>query len=213
MIGKFRPRGRPSRAVLALGLAIGVLPVQGIGGEDQFAGPERIGAVSDLGRITQDVTVDVSVSKVEFVPLEPIALDVRARNLTDHVIFGPVAGFSPLGDYRTFRIKVFDRDGRLLPKTRYQEIDVTTRGFPLGASLGGALHLLPGHDVRRQLCANLVYDMTSPGEYTILVEFPTNSTVTIDGKAVPVVARSKSLDVLVVAEPPRLPTVDKSDAP
>ncbi len=53
--------------------------------------------------------------------------------------------------------------------------------------------------------ANLAYDMTSPGEYSILVEFPTGEKRMVDGVEVPAVAQSAVVKVKVLAEGIRAP--------
>lgn len=176
-------------------------------GADSLADPDRLDTASDPRRITQDVILTATVDKKEFETLEPITLTVRAKCVGGSVRL-PAAGYPPAAEYRTFHIRVFDASGQLLPKTRYHTFDVRYRGFPVGLSNGSAgIDFNPGKEYVGAPVANLVYDMTSPGKYTILVEFPMYRDRMVDGQAVPLVAQAEPIQVEVLAEPLRLPGV------
>ena len=82
-------------------------------------------------------------------------------------------GMSPA----SYQLKVFDAKGLLVRRTRYGESDVKYRGLRVGGGVSGST-LNPGEQRSGDLIANLIFDMTSPGEYTVLVElrcYPTEA--------------------------------------
>lgn len=203
MSERWTHRARAFLAALALALAALAAPTARA--EDSLAKPERIETARDARRLTEDVRVELSVSKYKFDPLEPVELYAEAENVSKHHVPRPSIGYPPHVNYRNFLIKVFDSNGNLMPTTRYFEYDVKylQRGFPVGRSGLGA-DFSPGDVIWHELLANLAYDMTSPGTYTILVEFPTGRTQTIDGEDVPIVAQSHPVQIEVIDPPPRV---------
>jgi hypothetical protein len=171
-------------------------------GDDKPPRPERIEAARDPRRISRVVKVAVRVVKptAEFTPLEPIRLEVMARNVSDHEFFSlAMTGSFPYDHYRRFPIKVFDSKGLLVPRTRYGDFDIKWRGTPIGSGGGGTGSMFnSGMEDRGELIANLVFDMTSPGEYTILVEFRGGGYTRIDGVEAPIVAQSEPVKVKVL---------------
>ena len=202
MLGRWTHRARTPLAALA---TLAALAAPTVRAEDSLADPERIETARDPRRLTSNVRVTASVAKRRFDQLEPIRLAVHAENVSIADEGLPMSALPPEGHYRAFPIRVFDAQGRLLPRTRYQEIDVPSRGMPIGVSNGSAgLYFGPGYERRGEVVANLVYDMSSPGVYTIHVEFRVLGAATIDGQRVPIVAQSEPIEVEVVAEPIRL---------
>ena len=203
MSGRWTFRGHAPLAALAFALTALAAPTARA--EDSLAAPERIETARDERRLTPNVRVTASVAENRFDPLEPIRLEVRAANVSNHYEGLPVTGALPEAYYQMFWLRVFDAEGRLLPETRYYE-DVPRRRMPIGMSNGSAgLVFDPGQEVSGEVVANLAYDMTRPGTYTILVEYRVGRTKTIDGQKVPIVAQSEPIEVEVVAEPARLP--------
>ena len=198
-----------TRAVLAL--IVMALSHSDARCEDFLRKPQRIEDAQDARYVTSDVTVSIVTSKDQFQPLEPITLIVTARNTTEGHGWIPPAGYFPEGLYRVFHVLVYDRKGNLLPRTRYGDLDVRYRGLEIGSSMGGmGCDFAPGSQIRGELVANLVYDMTSPGLYTVLVEVPTASYTEVDGFKRRIYAQSKPIKVLVVADPPRIPDLSDS---
>jgi len=203
------------RGILLLALGILVLPAWGGGENDRHDEPMRLATAQDARRITDDVKVTATVSEAAFRPLEPIRLDVEAENVSTRSLVLHNHGYLPKAPYRRFRILVFDDQGKRLPRTRYYTIDVPQRVVPLNLSRFGSWSFDPGEFIKGKLVANLVYDMTSPGDYAIIVEFPTDQTREIEGEEVSVVAQSEAIPVRVVADPPRLwlQSDERSDEP
>ena len=203
MSGRWTFRGHAPLAALALTLAAPAAPTARA--EDSLADPQRIETARDERRLTPNVRVTAYAAKDRFDPLKPIRLRAHAVNVSIHYEKLPVTGALPEAYYQTFWLRVFDAEGRLLPKTRYYE-DVPRRRMPIGMSNGSAgLVFAPGQEVSGKVVANLAYDMTLPGTYTIFVEYRVGRTETIDGQKVPIVAQSEPIEVEVVAEPARLP--------
>lgn len=199
MSGRWTFRSNATLAALVFALAAPAARA-----EDSLVHPERIETARDERRLTTNVEVSASAAKDRFDLLEPIRLEVRAENVSVHHEGLPVTGALPEAYYQTFWLRVFDAEGRLLPKTRYYE-DVPYRRMPIGMSNGSAgLVFSPGQEVSGKVVANLAYDMTRPGNYTILVEYRVGRTEMIDGQEVPIFAQSEPIEVEVVAEPPRL---------
>jgi len=200
----------PNRAwLLVLAMAAGGLPLQSSQGGDSLADPERLETALDERRVTEDIRVGYFLGRFQFKPLERIPLFVQAKNVSDRTIYGSSTGDLPISFYRTFRLRVFDSNGELVPKTRYHTIDVKYRGFPVGGGLGIIGQYQPGQVTMGEVFPNLVYDMTSPGRYTILIEFPTRRTETIDGETVPIVGQSEPIELEVVPEPAQVYQFDQ----
>lgn len=171
-------------------------------GDDGPGPPETLETARKSKRLTRLVTVDVRLAKPEatFAILEPIRLHVVAHNVSDHT---PMAIFNTAGRFseecnRRFPTKVFDGKGLLARRTRYGEFDVKFRGLPIGGGINGST-LNPGHEDTGDLVANLIFDMTSPGDYTILVEYPCYPTNAYDDNTErPVIAQSEPIKVKVL---------------
>ncbi len=116
-------------------------------------GPPRPG---DAARMT----VHVTASKREYRPLEPIELDIVIENVSkkEHIKMQ-----MDWAVYPTIKIAVTDEVGRVVPKTEYLK-------YVGGTS--GTTGIMAGGTYRPKLLANLVNDMTAPGEYSIIVKVP-----------------------------------------
>ena len=204
MSGRWTSRVHAPLATLAMTLAAPAAPTARA--EDSLADPERIETARDLRRLTPNVRVTASVAKRRFDQLEPIRLAVHAENVSiDYegipigcpAAGGPLSGLPDPGLRRRGPLAAPDT----LPAGRRAEPRDAHRQCPTAAP---ALYFGPGYERRGEVVANLVYDMSSPGVYTILVEFRVLGAATIDGQRVPIVAQSEPIEVEVVAEPIRL---------
>jgi hypothetical protein len=209
------PRGRrwTGRAIAGLRLAIallGLAVLSGARGDDAGPSPRiptPIEIEQDPRRISPDVRVHVEFAseKRQFAPLEPIPLVVSVRNnAEDREIRSRLIGRPPESDYRLFSIKVFDGNGEPVPATRFAEDDLLAAGLGRPGDQD-EVRIGPGQRHEYTLTANLVRDMTSPDEYTILVEYPTLWETRIDGKTVAIVGQSHPITVRVLADPRREP--------
>lgn len=186
---------RPSLRV-ALSFVLVASTVGNAQSDDKAAPPSD----SKKGLGILEVDVQVVKASAEFAVLEPIWLKVVARNVSQHrSVARNLSGRSPETDYRTFPIKVYDAKGQPVPRTRYGDYDLKWRGLPVGSGGGGAYSLInPGKEVRGELVANLAFDMSSPGDYTIIVEFPMLLPAELDDGKGPAVAQSKPIKVRVL---------------
>ncbi len=201
-------QGRVGR--IALAVAMTALTIPDAWGGDDLVTPQRLATSLDKRRLSDDMKVKVTVGglKKEFNQLEPIPLEIVVTNLSSSTACSIGAGYGPECEYRVVRLRVFDRKGDLLPETRWQSYNVKYGGYQVGGSMVGmygGTRIEKGKDVRSDVFANLAYDMTSPGEYSILVEFPTGEKRMVDGVEVPAVAQSTVVKVKVLAEGARLP--------
>jgi hypothetical protein len=190
--------------VLKLGL-IGLLPLTTFGASSQ--GDERTGSAETLEaarkskKLSRLVSIEVRPAKPEarFAVLEPIKLKVVARNISDHSAMVVDWGGGKYEEecHRTYQLKVFDANGLLVRRARYGESDVKYRGSRVGGGVSGSC-LNPGKQLSGDLIANLIFDMTSPGDYTVLVEvrcYPTEAYL-YDER--PLIAQSEPIAVKVL---------------
>jgi hypothetical protein len=144
---------RPTLVSLALILACRVC----VAGDPE---PPIPTADTDKG-LARSVVIDISASGNSFKPLEPIVLSVRAENRSGQRLL-------VVGGGRTFYsvaiLQVFDRRGKSIPKTRFPIWNLEGPD-----SSGQPFHLTPGSRLTGKLVANLIYDMSEPGEYQIVV--------------------------------------------
>jgi hypothetical protein len=111
----------------------------------------------------------VSVKEVHH-QLEPVVIDFSVSNVSKKAItlLHKISTTPYASPYLTYDIIVTNKITPLdfLPRTRYRE--------SLGLVTGEKVTTFkPGqHDFRDRIIANLVFDMTTPGEYTIIVGFP-----------------------------------------
>ena len=195
---------------IALAFTLTALTIPDAWGADDFVAPQRLATSQDKRRLSDDMKVEVTVGglKKEFKQLEPIPLEIVVTNLSSSQAATIGGGYAPECEYRVVRIRVFDAKGDLLPETRWQSYNVKYGGYQVGgSSLDRTLRfkIEKGKEVRSDVLANLAYDMTSPGEYSILVEFPTGEKRMVDGVEVPAVAQSAVVKVKVLAEGIRAP--------
>lgn len=168
--------------------------------------------------VTDDVRVRVELigKESEFEILEPIAVQVVAANLSEERLSLPPAGYPPLAHYRMFRFHVFDAKNQPVPWTRFGGIDVKHGSWPVGGSISPGIPLDPGEERHQELVVNRVRDMTSPGEYTIVVDCPIDDNQPFNWETPTLVARSRPIRVRVLPEEPKLPNMPRSakrDAP
>jgi uncharacterized protein (TIGR03067 family) len=132
---------------------------QPVGGDVQVPIPS---AESDQG-VARSVSVEVSAEGESFRALEPIVLSLRAENRSEFVLLAR----GRRSVYRATTLRVYDERGALMPRTRFAA--VAGEGVD---SQGGPSALLPGGHITGKLVANLIYDMSKPGEYRIVVGVP-----------------------------------------
>jgi uncharacterized protein (TIGR03067 family) len=114
-------------------------------------------------RIARTVSVEVSAPDESFRVLEPIVLSVRAENRSGHVLLA--RGRRSI--YRATILQVYDERGKLMPRTRFASIAGEEADAPVEP-----IALPPGGSITGKLVANLVRDMSKPGEYRIVVAVP-----------------------------------------
>ncbi len=109
---------------------------------------------------------------------------------------------NPGDRYLMARVRVFDAEGRLVPMTEFykNEVQDPRAAIQEGPAATGWHIVSPAF---LDLIPNLVYDMTRPGEYWILVEMQANST-RIRGIQGAFYARAKPIKVKVLPEVDRL---------
>jgi hypothetical protein len=193
--------------LLVLGSLIPLIQAPACG---QLETPASLAAARDERRVTSEFEVTATIAKTDYAVLEPIRIAVAARNVSGHPVEVPPIGYQPQAAYRAFRVLVFDVDGKLAAKTRFHTYDMRVKGFEVGGHLIGYL-LEDGHQSFGTVVANLMYDLTSPGEYTILIEFPCGERVDVGGQTIRRVAQSAELKVRVIEEPPSLPDFSKPE--
>ena len=113
-----------------------------------------------------------TVDRTEFRQLQRIRVVTRLKNTADSRWFSLVP--CAMDDrYIGTRIRVFDSNGKLVPMTEYYKHDgredTYLRHHPAGGGLIGG-NLGPKGESRTDLIPNLIYDMTRPGDYWMLVE-------------------------------------------
>ncbi len=132
---------------------------QPVGGDVEVPIPS---AESDRD-LARSVSVDVSAEGESFRAMEPIVISLRAENRSEHVLLA--RGRRSI--YRATILQVYDERGELMPRTRFAAIAGE------GADVqSGPIALPPGGRIIGKLVANLVYDMSKPGEYRIVVGVP-----------------------------------------
>lgn len=122
---------------------------------------------------SHEMELRVSVDRTEFRQAERISVMGKAVNVSgaNYIWLPP---FHPLDRYLQARVRVFDSKGKLRPMTEFYKHEGRER-VPLYGMAGAMVNggsLSPGVTFRTDLVPNLIYDMTRPGEYWILVEIP-----------------------------------------
>lgn len=109
-----------------------------------------------------------TVDRTEFRQLQRIRVVTRLRSTADSR-WGTLVPCSMEDRYIGTRIRVFNSSGKLVPMTEYYKHEGRRHAFHVGGGMIGG-NFGPNQDSRKDLIANLVYDMTRPGDYWILVE-------------------------------------------
>lgn len=163
----------------------------------------------------ETVKVVATVEKGEYRPMEPIRVSVQARNVSNRQLLMPGrSGATPEAYYRIFRVRVLDDRNSPVPTTRFHDLNVRFKNLPIGGSNGSAgVNLAPEESRKGEVIANLVYDMTAPGVYSILIEFETIDPAAPAGAPNSRVARSAPIRVQVLEEPPGLPFITSEEGP
>ena len=151
---------------------------------------------------SQGVMVKANLDRTEFRQLQRIRVIAEVENIANTHRWLPPSG---INRYRLARIRVFNDKGEALPKTQFYEYEGAGLGV-VGQTSGAAGSAFnPGASFRVDLIPNLVYDMTRPGEYWILVEIPMAHSLRGPGKNGMLYARAKPLKVRVLPEPETAP--------
>lgn len=120
---------------------------------------------------SNEVELRASVDHTEFDQLDRIRVVCEATNASgqNHIWMPP---FHPLDHYLRLRVRVFDSRGKLLPMTEFYKHEGRVRVWEPGGNSSGGGSLNPGETLRMEVEPNIIYDMTRPGDYWILVEMP-----------------------------------------
>ncbi len=124
----------------------------------------RVPLAQDQAEIRRRVKIHPWTTKNRFRILEPIRVHFDFLNRSHATMI-----LSPSHDmHRVFEIQARDSSGKEVPKTRY------SRGLSAAFPTGSDLSELPPslESGTYTLVANLVYDLTEPGEYTLSVKIP-----------------------------------------
>jgi regulation of enolase protein 1 (concanavalin A-like superfamily) len=110
---------------------------------------------------TSSLVVEAGASKREYRPLEPVEIAFTMTNRS--------AARVVLSNRRRFyNLVVNDSLGRPVARTRY-----SLAGDEAGAgTVGQERSLSPGKDLREDVVANLLFDLTLGGDYSVVVEVP-----------------------------------------
>lgn len=144
------------------------------------------------------VMVKAESDRTEFRQLQRIRVIAEVKNISDTHRWLPPSG---INRYRLTRIRVFNGKGEALPKTQFYEHEGAGLGV-IGMTSGAAgSAFTSGASFRVDLIANLVYDMTRPGDYWIVVEIPMAHSLRGPRNGEMLYARAKPLKVKVLPEP------------
>ena len=184
----------------------GVAREQGVGRPEpiqrQQQGYKPEGALAPNAPHDEDlrrrIEIVATASKAEFAQLEPVTIAVEYTNVSDETVL--IRGTSD--KYRSFDIRA-ERDGQAVPWTCLGDWNHTTPDKGIGKA---TYPLIPAWRPDRagavyprkiHLDANLLRDMTRPGEYTLIVELE----VFNPGLTTKSVARSRPVKVKIVDRP------------
>lgn len=153
--------------------------------------------IADLGADwSRGLEVTASVDRKEFRQLQRVRVICKTKNVSEGHLWRPVCGANR---YLETRIRVFDIRGKLVPMTDFYNNEGR---WPVTIGGGAPLSAInPGDSSQIDLVPNLIYDMTRPGEYWVLVEFPFFSSSPPDHKEGFLYARAEPIKVKVVPEP------------
>ena len=156
-----------------------------------------------IGRMEADATdgveVTATVERAELQPLQPLRTLAVVKNVSRSRWRIAREGSNP---YLMARVRVFDTRGKLLPPTRFYQVNGRTMNeVGGGANIFAGTGLDPGDSLHLDLIPNLLYDMTMPGEYWVLVEFKIESPGAYGVLKGTGMARAKPIKVKVVPDP------------
>lgn len=146
---------------------------------------------------SRKVEIRATVDRKEFRQLQRVRVDLDVKNVSGRRFWWPAAGNNR---YLSPRIRVFDIKGKLVPMTQfYKNEGREIRSQRLQDSSSGPLD--SGKSFRVDLVPNLIFDMTRPGEYWVLVELLLRDSFPPDSKENTFFyARAKPIKVKVTPE-------------
>jgi hypothetical protein len=156
------------------------------------------------------VEVRASIDRKEFRQLQRIRVVAEIKNVSDrHLWIPPSAG----NRYLNTRVRVFDVKGKLVSMTQFYKNE-GRRPEVSGMSNGSAgFSFNPKTSLHIDVIANLIFDMTRPGEYWVLFEMPVGSTFSPKpGMEGLFYARAAPIKIKVLPEPIRI-LPDRIDVP
>jgi len=115
-----------------------------------------------------EVEVRIKAVKTEFQPLERIHVTVDVTNVSGR-LFWLLSGGGNV--YARTRVRVFSPKGKLIQMTRFYKTEGHTSD-PFNSRGAGVTAFMAGTSHSIHLVPNLIYDMTRPGDYWVLVEIP-----------------------------------------
>jgi hypothetical protein len=145
------------------------------------------------------VEVRVSIVRREFRQLQRIHVVAEVKNVSGRHLWLPPCAGNP---YLSTRVRVFDAKGKLVPMTQFYKNEGRGPGV-IGMSSGAAgLAFNPKQSLSVDIIANLIYDMTRPGEYWVLFEMPVGPLYTPrPGQEGIFYARAAPIKVKIIPDP------------
>ncbi|WP_435008906.1 hypothetical protein P12x_000156 [Tundrisphaera lichenicola] len=169
--------------------------------------PETIEQASDPRWLSRDVVVRATVEKTEFRPIERIPIRFEAENVSTSTVRINRDG----NPHIDCPVLVFDSRGRLVSRTQFGRTDGARANtfVPVGGGLGYGLggELAPGFVFDAEQVANLVNDMTMPGEYTIFVRVLVDEIKDGENARRAIYAQSEPIKVKIVGSHSAVPFI------
>lgn len=150
------------------------------------------------------VEVKADLERTEFRQLQRVRVIAEVKNISGQHRWLPPSG---MNRYLTARVRVFDERGKLAPMTQFYEHEGRELGVVGMTSGAGGHSFNPRASFRLDLIPNLIYDMTRPGDYWILVEIPLAYSLRGPDSEGMLYARAKPLKVRILPEPATAPGV------
>lgn len=114
------------------------------------------------------VELRAKVDRTEYRQLQRIHVRCEATNVSGRAGIG-LPPLDPWDRYLRMRVRVFDAKGKLVPLTEYYKHEGRQTRTGVGATLSSFENHMDSR-LRIDVIPNLVYDMTRPGDYWVLVE-------------------------------------------